>query len=199
MTPPLILASQSRARQAMLSAAGVAFDAMPARVDEETMIAALIAEAANPRDIADALAEMKADKIARKRPDAVVIGSDQVLAFEGTILSKPTSEAEALDHLTRMSGKPHSQISAVVVFHDGAPVWRNVSIAKMTMRASTPAYLEAYVARNWTQIRHCVGAYQIEAEGARLFARIDGPYHTVLGLPLLPLLSYLTQRGWIDG
>lgn len=199
MLPPLILASQSSARQAMLQAAGVTVEALPARIDEDTITAALLAEGANPRDIADTLAEMKAEKIARKRPDAVVIGSDQVLAFGGEIQSKSETEADALALLTRMSGKTHSQISAVVVYHEGQPVWRTVSIAKLTMRDASPAYLEAYVARNWSEIRHCVGAYQIEAEGARLFTRIDGPYHTVLGMPLLPLLAYLTQRGWIDG
>jgi len=199
MPPPLILASQSTSRQAMLRSAGVAFQAMPARVDEATVTAALLAENAHPRDIADALAEMKADKIARKHPHAVVIGSDQVMAFEGTVFSKPESEVDALDQLMRLSGKTHSQISAVVLVHEGQPVWRTVSIAKLTMRDASPAYLEGYITRNWSGIRHSVGAYQIEAEGARLFTRIDGPYHTVLGMPLLPLLSYLTQRGWIEG
>lgn len=199
MLPPLILASQSTTRQAMLRSAGVSFEALPARVDEQTVTAALLAEAAHPRDIADTLAEMKADKIARKHPDAVVIGSDQVLAFEGTVFSKPDTEADAMDQLTRLSGKSHSQISAVVLYHEGQPVWRTVSIAKLTMRDASPAYLQSYVARNWSDIRHCVGAYQIEAEGARLFTRIDGPYHTVLGMPLLSLLSYLAQRGWIEG
>ena len=197
--PRIILASQSAIRQKMLRDAGVAFEALPARVDEETVLMSLQAEGASPRDIADTLAELKAEKIARKNPVAVVLGSDQILSFQGKLLTKPETPEVAKNQVSAFSGGTHSLISAAVIYFEGEPVWRTISIAKMTVRNLSDAYVASYVDRNWAEIQHCVGAYQVESEGARLFSRIDGSYHAVLGLPLLPVLGYLTQRGWIEG
>ena len=195
MSDDLILASASEIRQQLLRNAGVNFSVELAKVDEESMRQALEAEAASPRDIADALAEMKALKVSGKHPGSMVIGCDQVLDFEGGILAKPETPQEAQDQLHRMRGKRHDLISAVVICEAGRPVWRLVGSVKMTMKNVSDAYLQGYITRNWSSIRHSVGAYKLEEEGVRLFERVEGDYFTVLGLPLLGLLSYLEQRG----
>ena len=198
MPHTLILASHSDIRQMLLRNAGVSFEAIPARVDEDALREAMVADNAKPRDIADALAEMKARKVAGKRPDALVLGADQVLSFEGAILSKPDTAHDAMEQLRMMRGKRHDLLSAAVIYEDAAPVWRHVGVVRLTMRDVSDSYLEAYIARNWDSIQHSVGAYKLEEEGVRLFAQIDGDYFTVLGLPLLELLSYLSLRGELD-
>ncbi|WP_299045115.1 Maf family nucleotide pyrophosphatase [uncultured Tateyamaria sp.] len=199
MTAPIILASGSSIRAQLLRNAGLSFDVVVPRVDEDAMKAALLVEEASPRDIADALAEMKARKIADKRPDAMVIGCDQVLAFDNRILSKPQDRAEAAVQLRAMRGQRHLLLSAAVIYHDGAPIWRHVGQVRLRMRDVSDTYLDAYIERNWDDIRHSVGAYQLEAEGVRLFHSIEGDYFNVLGMPLLELLAFLTLRGVIEG
>jgi len=196
---PIILASGSSIRAALLTQAGIPFEARPARVDEDAIKAALLMEDATPRDVADALAEFKARKIAEKDPGAVVIGSDQVLEYQGRILSKPETAEDAAEQLRTLRGKQHKLLSAVVVYHEAEPVWRYVGQVRLLMRDISDEYLSDYVARNWPGISESVGSYKLEEEGARLFSRIEGDYFTVLGLPLLELIGFLTQRGEIDG
>ncbi|MEL6570494.1 MAG: nucleoside triphosphate pyrophosphatase [Pseudomonadota bacterium] len=199
MVIPIVLASGSRIRADLLRNAGLTFTTDIARIDEEAVKLALVAEAAAPRDIADTLAEMKAQKVATRHPDGIVIGCDQVLAFDRQILSKPQHPDEALAQLSLMRGKQHQLLSAAVVYADGKPQWRHVGVVRLQMREASDAYLADYVARNWDSIQHAVGGYKLEEEGVRLFTRIDGDYFNVLGLPLLELLSYLSLRGAIDG
>ena len=198
MTVPLVLASGSAIRAQMLENARVPFTVEVPRIDEAAIKASLRAEGASPRDIADALAEGKARKIAARRPDAVVLGCDQVLDFGGEILSKPATPDAALDQLKALRGQRHLLLSAAVLYENGEPVWRHVGQVRLRMRPASDAYLSDYVARNWDSIRHAVGAYKLEEEGVRLFTTIDGDYFNVLGMPLLELLNHLTLRGMID-
>jgi septum formation protein len=192
----LLLASQSQIRLTLLQNAGVAVTAHPARIDEEALRESLEAEGATPRDVADALAEAKALKLAMKFPEDLVLGCDQVLALGPRIFAKPQSPEDARAQLEDLAGKTHQLLSAMVLYHRGAPIWRHVGTARLTMRPATD-WLDGYVARNWPEISHSVGAYQLESEGIRLFSQIEGDYFTILGLPLLPLLTYLSLRGFI--
>ena len=194
----IILASASTIRRQMLENAGIRVDALPARVDEDTIRAALEAEGAKPRNIADALAEMKARKLGERHPSSLVIGCDQILHYDGETWGKPETPDAARSQLQRLRGRTHRLVSAVVLYEQAKPVWRHVEEASLTMRSFSDGFLDDYIARNWDDIRHSVGAYQLEREGARLFAAVDGNHFTILGLPLLPLLNYLSQRGFIS-
>ena len=189
----LILASQSASRTAMLSAAGVPFTAEPAHADEGALKAAMAG--AHPREVADALAELKALKVSARHPGRLVLGSDSLAVLaDGAILDKPTSRDEARDHLRRMSGARHDLVSAAVIAENGQPVWRVVDKAKMFVRPLSDAFIDAYLDAEWPAIAGCVGCYRIEGPGAQLFAQIDGSQFTVLGMPLLPVLDYLRVR-----
>jgi len=198
MTAPLILASTSKVRRRLLDAAGVTIETVPPRVDEETVRLALEAEGAGPRDVADALAEMKARRIGEKRPDAVVLGCDQVLDLDGTVLGKPASRDAARAQLLALRGKRHRLLSAAVAYEDGGPVWRHVGVVHLTVRPFSDAFLDAYLDRNWPAVSDAAGAYHLEGEGVRLMSRVDGDYFSVLGLPLVELLSWLTLRGTLQ-
>lgn len=193
------LASTSAIRAQLLQNAGVEITCSNARIDEDAIKAALLAEEASPRDIADTLAESKAIKISSKHPDDFVIGCDQVLSLKGELFSKSADKAAAKDQLRQLSGQTHHLISAVVIAEEARPVWRQINTVSLTMRQLTDEYIDAYLDRNWPDVSYCVGAYQLESEGVRLFSQIKGDYFTVLGLPLLETLSYLTTRGAIDG
>ncbi len=198
MTNRIILASGSKTRQDLLHKAGVDFDISIAKIDENAIRQSLEAESATPRDIADALAEFKAQRVATKRPDALVIGCDQTLDFGGRVLTKPNSIAEARMQLQSMRGKAHTLYSAAVIYENGNPIWRHIGNTQLEMHDFSDTYLDSYLTRNWDSIRHCVGAYKLEEEGARLFSRISGDYFVVLGLPLLEMLTYLSKRGLLD-
>jgi septum formation protein len=198
MLRPLLLASSSAIRLQLLQQAGIETTAMPARIDEETIRQSLESEQAKPQDIADALAEMKARKLAEKHPDALVLGCDQVLAFNDKIYAKPETIEDARSQLQAFRGQTHKLISALVLYDAGKPIWRHISTAKLTMRNASDTYIDAYLVRNWHSIQQAVGGYKLEEEGIRLFTTIEGDYFTILGLPLLPLISYLGTRGFIE-
>jgi septum formation protein len=192
----LILASGSASRQTMLAAAGVTFEAVTPGVDEAAVKAALRAEGHGARQLVDALAELKALKISRRFPEARVLGCDSMVACaDGTLLDKAESREEARDQLRALRGTTHRLTSAVVLCQQGAPVWRHIDVAKLTMRAFSDAFLERYLDREWPAIAGCVGGYRIEGLGAQLFDRLEGSHFTILGLPLLPLLGHLREIG----
>ena len=198
MPQTLILASGSTIRAKLLSQANVPHVVEVPRVDEELIKQALLAEQASPRDIADALAEMKARKISEKNPGALVLGCDQVLDVHGAMLSKPTDPDDAMKQLQQLRGDRHSLLSAAVICEDGQPIWRHVGQVRLRMRDISESYLKGYITRNWDSIRHAVGCYKLEEEGVRLFSGIEGDYFNVLGMPLLELLNYLTLRGDLE-
>jgi len=192
----IILASQSASRKAMLEAAGVAFTAEAAGVDEEAVKAAMIAEGTDARRLADALAELKAIKVSRRHPTALVLGCDSTVAAEdGTLIDKAESREDSRTQLQGLRGKTHRLTSAAVVALGGEPIWRHVDTAKLTMRPFSDAFLESYLDAEWPAIGGCVGGYRLEGLGVQLFSRIDGDHFTILGLPLLPLLDWLRVRG----
>lgn len=197
MVPPLILASSSEIRATLLRNAGVPIEVVKPRVDEIALRMGLEAEKAAPRDIADALAEMKAAKVGGRNPERMVLGCDQVLEFERRLLSKPDSPEQAIMQIGQMAGKRHALLSAAVLYDQGSPIWRHVGVVRLHMRELSTAYIEDYVERNWESIRWSVGGYKLEEEGARLFARIEGDYFNVLGLPLLEVLTFLAIKGVI--
>ena len=195
---PLILASASSIRFDLLKNSGLTVTAIAARIDEGAVRMALAQENAKARDVADTMAELKARKIADRNPTALVLGCDQVLAVGEEIWSKPATQSEARHQLRTLSGRTHHLHSALVLYHNTQPIWRHVGSARLTMRNLSEDYINAYLNRNWPAISDSVGAYQIEQEGLRLFSDIEGDYFTVLGLPLLPLLCYLTTREFIS-
>lgn len=191
----ILLASQSEIRAQLLRNAGLRLDIRPARIDEEMIRLSLQSEGATPRDLADALAEMKARKISEKEPGPMVLGADQVLALKGKVFAKPETPEEAVAQLTELSGQIHRLLSALVVYQDGKPLWRHVGEVRLHMHALSEDEIRAYVSRHWESIRHAVGCYKLEEEGVRLFSKVEGDYFTVLGLPLIEFLSWLRTRG----
>lgn len=192
----ILLASQSPARAAMLAAAGVAFDAVPAHVDESALLAALASEGADALRIADALAELKALKISRRRPGLLVLGADSVVvAPDGTLLEKPGSRAGAEAQLRQLSDGTHRLVSAAVIALDGSAIWRAADTVRLTMRKLSSGFIADYLDAEGEAVLHCVGTYRIEGRGAQLFTRIDGDHFTIRGLPLLAVLDFLRVRG----
>lgn len=198
MPGTLILASGSSARAAMLTAAGVDFEVVPAALDEAALKASLAEEGAPARDVVDMLAEFKAVRISARYPGRLVLGADQVLVLEGRIFDKPRDIDEARNQLALLRGRRHELLSAVVICEDGHPVWRQVGTARLTMRNFSDAFLKNYLVRHGEALLGSVGAYRLEQGGVTLFDRIDGDYFTILGLPLLPVMSYLRLRGILE-
>lgn len=195
MTVPIILASSSDIRARLLRNSGLEVEVHPARIDEDSVKASLKEEDATARDMADTLAELKAQKISRKMSNRLVLGCDQVLSLNGAIYNKPQSMDEARDQLMALRGQTHQLLSAAVIYEEAQPVWRHVGVARLTMRDFSDAYLDDYLPRNWDSIKWSVGGYKIEEEGLRLFRVIHGDTFTIQGIPLLELLSYLMLRG----
>ncbi|MCL4714290.1 MAG: Maf family protein [Hyphomonadaceae bacterium] len=178
----------------MLQAAGLDFAVELPQMDEEGAKASLRREGLSPRDQANALAELKALSVSRKRA-GLVIGADQMLAVEGEVLDKPRSAAEARQHLLRLRGRTHELITAATITRDGAAIWRHIDTPKLKMRAFSDDFLDDYMRYAGDDVLRSVGAYQLEGLGAQLFERVEGDFFSVLGLPLLPLLAFLREHG----
>jgi nucleoside triphosphate pyrophosphatase len=195
----IILASTSRARREMLTSAGVAFTVEAADVDEPAIRKDILArrEKFNAGTIAEVLARAKAENVSARHAESLIIGADQVLALGEELLTKPKGEADAREALKRLRGKTHALHSAVAFATDGAIVWSHVATARLTMRAFSDAFLDDYLVRAGDRITQSVGGYELEGLGVQLFERIEGDYFTILGLPLLPVLNELRQRGMV--
>ncbi len=189
MTRPIILASKSSARRALLASAGVPHEAESSGVNEDE-IKARLADAPIS-EVAMALAEAKAIAVSRRRPDALVIGADQILELDGRAFDKPMDMADAKDRIELISGKTHFLRTAVAVAENARIVWRTESAPALTARNLSDIEIDRYLADVGEGILESVGAYQLEGPGARLFSAIDGAYTDILGLPLQPLFEFL--------
>lgn len=199
MAAGLILASQSVHRRELLKNAGLDFEVEPSRLDERSMEAPLRGSGVGPEDVASILAEAKAEDVAGRHPDALVIGADQTLSLGDEVLHKPADMEGARRTLLALSGRTHHLNSAVVLARGKDVLWRHVSVARLTMRDLDPGFIGRYLAKVGDRALTSVGAYQIEGRGIQLMEAIEGDYFTIVGLPLLPLLKELRERGAIDG
>src|SRR5215813_8140768 len=193
--PRLVLASASPFRRRMLEAAGLSFAVAPADVEEAAVKDGLLRSGSSLPAMAEALAVAKAEAVSTRLPDALVIGADQVLACGAEMFDKPASVAEAREQLVRLRGKTHELHTAVALAAAGKAVWTRLQTATLAMRPFSDAFLAEYLARLGERVRHTVGAYEIEGPGIQLMEHIERDMFTVIGLPLLALLSELRARG----
>ena len=189
----LVLASESISRAKILTCAGLNFDTRPSGVDEDALKKSKPGMAAN--DLAEVLAHAKARVVSKESMEALVIGADQILVCEGRIYDKPVGEKGVRSHLRSLRGRVHQLVSAVCVAEAGAIVWSHTAVANLTMRDFDDIYLEHYIRQAGPEVQSSVGAYRLEDIGIQLFELVEGDYFTILGLPLLPLLAFLRQRG----
>jgi septum formation protein len=190
----IVLASKSTARAAVLRGAGIAFEQITAGVDEESIKASLRSQNATCAQQADLLAETKALRVSAQHA-GVILGCDQMLDLNGEAFDKPANRDEAREHLKKLRGKTHILQTAMVACIEGAPVWRHLAQPRLRMRNFSDAFLEDYLDAVGEAVFTSVGAYQIEGRGIALFDRIDGDHFSIMGLPLLPLLQWLRDRG----
>lgn len=189
---PLILASQSRARQALLANAGIPFDAIPADIDERALQKK--SGLSKPGEIAGLLAREKALSVSSQNPGRYVVGADQTLAHGARLFSKPAGRTQAAEQLRLLSGATHELHAGVAVARDGKVMFSDVSLARMSMRRLSEREIETYLDEAGAAVTTSVGAYQLEGLGVHLFERIEGDHFTILGLPLLPLLAFLRRE-----
>lgn len=199
MKQELILASSSASRQMLMRNAGLTFSAIPADIDERALDEKLEKEGASPEEVALELAKAKALAVGALYPDALVLGCDQTMALGARVYHKPKTMADAQEHLLSLSGKIHRLNSAAVLVRHGEVVWQIVSSAELSVRTLSAEFVSRHLQRVGEKALSSVGAYQLEGEGIQLFTSIEGDYFTILGLPLLPLLSKLRDMDVIDG
>ncbi len=197
--PELILASASAARAAVLRAAGLRFSVQAAFIDEAAVKSAGQAEGASAEAIAVVLADLKAQRVARFAPEALVIGADQLLVCEDRWFDKPANFAEAREHLIALRGRTHVLVTAMVCHRGGGRVFQHIAQPRLTMRRFSDAFLDAYLTTEGEAVLGSVGAYRVEGLGAHLFETIEGEHTAILGLPLLRLLGFLRQHGALEG
>lgn len=195
MNHRLILASSSKARHTMLKNAGVDCEAVASMIDEEGYKQSMKAEGASAAEAAETLAEMKALRMYRQQPDAIVIAADQMLECNGIWFDKPRDRDNTRAQLMALRGKTHQLVSAAVIYKEGSRIWGTIDTAHLTMRNFTEEWLDEYLDVAGDEIFNCVGGYQLEGIGAQLFTEVRGDYFTVLGLPLLPLIGFLRDHG----
>lgn len=199
MPDALVLASASSFRKKMLVDAGLSVEAVPSSIDERAVEKAVAGSEVSPEDLALILAEAKALDVSDRRRGDLVLGCDQTLSLGDEVLHKPADMEAARHRLLALSGRTHQLNSAAVLVRNGEVLWRDVGVASMTMRHLDPGFVGRHLARVGDAALTSVGAYQIEGKGVQLFDRIEGDFFTIVGLPLLPLLSALRDMRAIDG
>ncbi len=195
LAPPIILASSSAARRRLLEAAGLTLAIRPTAVDEAEIKRGARAEGASAEDAATWLAALKAERVATREPNAIVIGADQILVCEGAWFDKPEHTDAARAQLRALRGKPHVLATAIVCQQGGRRLWQHLAQPRLFMRAISDAFLDAYLEAEGAAVTSSVGAYRLEGLGIHLFERIEGEHAAILGLPMLPLLGFLRQHG----
>ncbi len=189
----IILASQSASRRAMLDAAGIGFQAMPAHIDERAIEAQLADHAT--ADVALALAKAKASALSGSHPGQLILGSDSLVVVEGRRFDKPANRGQAAEHLRFFAGKTMQLHSAAALVRDDAVLWDHAAMASLVVRDLSEGFIADYLDAEWPAVSQCVGVFRIEAMGVQLFERIEGDQFTVLGMPLIPVLSALRDFG----
>jgi septum formation protein len=191
----LVLASKSAVRAEILVGAGVAFDIVGSGLDETKIKQRLLAERATPREVAGRLAEAKALAVSGRLPETIVLGADQTLELDGALIDKAQDRDEARDRLLALRGRTHLLHAAVAAAVGDKVLWKLTQSPRMTMRHFSDAFLDSYLERNGEALLASVGCYQLEGEGVQLFDSVEGDYHAILGLPLLPVLAFLRRQG----
>ena len=191
----IVLSSTSASRRRLLSQAGLYFKTAKPPIDEAPIKQALKKQGASATQVAEKLAQSKAESVAEILPGAYVIGADQMLECEGVWYDKPQDRAGARRHLQALRGKDHHLITAAVIAHGGEIIWRHVETARMSMRLFSDEFLDHYLDKAGDGCLHSVGAYELEGLGVQLFDRIDGDFFAILGLPVVPLLTALREAG----
>jgi septum formation protein len=197
--PRLVLASASASRRGLLAGAGLAFDTTPAHIDEAAVKQAARAEGLAGTEAALLLADLKAERVSRREPGALVIGADQILVCDDVWFDKPASLAEARSHLVSLRGRTHVLATASVCHLGGRRVWQDIAAPRLTMRDFSDDFLDAYLAAEGDAATTTVGAYRLEGLGIHLFSHIEGAHEAILGLPMLPLMNFLRQHGVLIG
>ena len=195
MTNGIILASKSQIRSELLLKAGLKFTVVDANIDEKEVKFSYMNEGYSARDLADVLADMKAKKLSCEHPDKLVIGCDQIMEYNGQILSKAISPIDLVDQLKFLRNKSHTFYSACVVYFANKAEWRFIGSATITMRNLSDEYIFKHVDDNWNDVKNCVGGYQIENSGISFLSKINGDYFSILGLPIIQLIDHLVNRG----
>lgn len=190
----LVLASSSPIRRAMLESAGLALEIVPAGIDE----AVFKAKGSSPAVISTELSQAKALDVSSSRPDDWVIGSDSVVSVGGRLFDKPADRDQAAEHLRFFSGKAMELTSAVALARRGSADWSYSETAVLKVRELSEAFIQSYLSLDWPEVAYCVGVFRMEGPGVQLFETIDGDHFTILGMPLLPLLSALRDRGVLE-
>ena len=187
----IILASKSKVRKNIFLKNNIDCDVIPSKVDEDPVKNSLIKEGATPEIISKNLAELKANKVSQKNPDAFVLGADSVIDLKGDIISKPNSRKEALEILKKLNGKPHFLISSVCISKNGSMIWNYTDRAKLTMKEFSVNELEQYLSKVTDAALYAYNVYQIEGKGKMLFEKIEGDEDTIMGLPVKKIKEYI--------
>ena len=195
MIEDIILASKSQIRSELLRKAGLKITVFDANIDEQEVKLSYMNEGYSARDLADVLADMKAKKLSCKYLDKLVIGCDQIMEFNGQILSKANNPTNLIEQLRFLRNNSHTLYSACVVYFANKPEWRFIGSATITMRNLSDEYISKYVDSNWNEVKHCVGGYRIENSGIAMLSKINGDYFSILGLPIIQLIDHLVNRG----